>query len=115
MCIDKSSSSQRIQPMSWRDSFAHFLNNMAAWILFLCVAASLAAVVFFAYGKSIAEEKKDVKITYVFQTDTLGVVTPVSRMFADSILHEMSKHEQRIADKYESSRVYLQREYFLII
>lgn len=101
--------------MSWRDSFAHFLNNMAAWILFLCVAASLAAVVFFAYGKSIAEEKKDVKITYVFQTDTLGVVTSESRMFADSIFHEMSKHEQRIADKYESSRVYLQREYFLIM
>ena len=115
MRIDKSSSSQGIQPTSWRDFFAHFLNKMAAWILFLCVAASLAAVVFFAYGKSIAEEKKDVKITYVFQTDTLGVVTPESRMFADSILHEMSKHEQRIADKYESSRVYLQREYFLIM
>lgn len=51
MCIDKSSSSQGIQPTSWRDSFAHFLNKMAAWILFLCVAASLAAVIIFSYGK----------------------------------------------------------------
>lgn len=101
MCFNRSSSSQGNQPLSWRDSFAHFLNKMAAWILFLCVATSLISVVFFAYGKSIAEEEKDVKITYVFQTDTLGVVTPASRMFADSVLHEMSKHEQRIADKYE--------------
>ena len=59
MCIDKSSSSQGIQPTSWRDSFAHFLNNMAAWILFFCVAASLTAVVIFAYGKSIVEEEKE--------------------------------------------------------
>lgn len=101
MCIDKSSSSQGIQPTSWRDSFAHFLNKMAAWILFLCVAGSLAAVIIFSYGKSIIEEEKGVKITYIFQTDTLGVVTPASRMFADSVLYEMSKHEQRIADKYE--------------
>lgn len=101
MCLDKSSSSQGTQPTSRRDSFAHFMNKMAAWVLFLCVAACLVAVVFFAYGKSIAEEEKDVKITYVFQTDTTGIVTPASRMFADSILHEMSKHEQRIADKYE--------------
>lgn len=101
MCFHRLSSSQGNQPLSWRDSFAHFLNKMAAWILFLCVAASLIAVVFFAYGKSIAEEEKDVKITYVFQTDTLGVISPESRMFADSVLNEMSKHEQRIADKYE--------------
>lgn len=101
MCFNRSSSSQGNQPLSWRDSFAHFLNKMAAWILFLCVVASLISVVFFAYGKSIAEEEKDVKITYIFQTDTLGFVTPASRMFADSVLHEMSKHEQRIADKYE--------------
>lgn len=101
MCFCRSSSSQGAQPISWRDSFAHFLNKMAAWILFLCVVTSLTAVVFFTYGKSIIEEEKDVKITYIFQTDTLGVVTPESRMFADSVLHEMSKHEQRIADKYE--------------
>ena len=101
MCFNISSSSRGNQPLSWRDSFAHFLNKMAAWILFLCVAASLTAVMIFSYGKSIVEEEKDVKITYVFQTDTLGVVTPESRMFADSVLHEMSKHEQRIADKYE--------------
>lgn len=101
MCFHKSSSSQGNQPLSWRESFAHFLNKMAAWILFLCVAASLTAVVIFAYGKSIVEDEKDVKITYLFQTDTLGGVTPASRMFADSVLHEMDKHEQRIADKYE--------------
>lgn len=101
MCFHRSSSGHGDQPISWRDSFAQFLNKMAAWVLFLCVAASLVAVVIFAYGKSIVEEDKDVKITYVFQTDTLGVVTPASRMFADSVLHEMSKHEQRIADKYE--------------
>lgn len=101
MCFNRSSSSQGNQPLSWRDSFAHFLNKMAAWILFLCVAASLAAVIIFSYGKSIVEEKKDVKITYIFQTDTLGIITPEARKYADSVLHEMSKHEQRIADKYE--------------
>lgn len=101
MCFNRSSSTQGNQPLSWRESFAHFLNKMAAWILFLCVAASLAAIVIFAYGKSIVKEEKNVKITYLFQTDTLGGVTPASRMFADSVLHEISKHEQRIADKYE--------------
>lgn len=101
MCFNRSSSSQGNQPLSWRDSFAHFLNKMAAWILFLCVTASLTAVIIFAYGKSIVEEEKVVRFTYIFQTDTLGVITPESRKYADSVLHEMSKHEQRIADKYE--------------
>lgn len=92
-------STQNNQPN--QDGLGNLLNKMAAWILFICVTASVSSVAFFSFGRAILSEDSRVAISYVFQTDTLGAVCPQSRALADSVLNEMSKHEQRIADKYE--------------
>ena len=59
------------------------------------------SVAFFSYSRAVVDEEKDVRISYIFQTDTTGIIIPASRALADSVLNEMDKHEQRIADKYE--------------
>lgn len=101
MCLQQNITNSTQNSQSNNDTFGHLLNKMAAWILFLCVAVSALSVVMFSYGRAILDEENEVTISYVFQTDTMGSITPQSRALADSVLNEMSKHEQRIADKYE--------------
>lgn len=101
MCSQSKNINPEQSNLSECQKYGYILNRMAAWILFLCVACAVASVGFFAFGKAVLNEEKEVNITYVFQTDTTGVVTPASRALADSVLYEMSKYEHRIADKYE--------------
>lgn len=101
MCFPRSFTRSAQNNQQNQDALGNLLNKMAAWILFICVAVSASSVAFFSFGRAILNEEKDVAISYVFQIDTLGAVSPQSRALADSVLNEMSKHEQRIADKYE--------------
>lgn len=101
MCFNRNKKSLAQDNQRNQEEMGQLLNKMAAWILFLFIVVAAVSVAFFSYGRAILDEEKEVKISYVFQTDTLGFVTPQSRALADSVLYEMSKHEQRIADKYE--------------
>lgn len=101
MCFKRNKKSATQDNQQNQEELGLLLNKMAAWILFLCIVVAAVTVAFFSLDRAILNEEKEVKISYVFQTDTLGTVTPQSRALADSVLYEMSKHEQRIADKYE--------------
>ena len=101
MCFKRNKKSATQDNQQNQEELGLLLNKMAAWILFLCIVVAAVTVAFFSLDRAILDEEKEVKISYVFQTDTLGTVTPQSRALADSVLYEMSKHEQRIADKYE--------------
>lgn len=101
MCLQHNNTNLTQNNQSNQDGLGNLLNKMAAWILFLCVAVSAISIAFFSFGRAILDDDSEVKISYVFQTDTIGVVSSQSRALADSVLNEMSKHEQRIADKYE--------------
>ena len=101
MCFNRNKKSLAQDNQRNQEEMGQLLNKMAAWILFLCIVVAAISVAFFSFDRAILDEEKEVKISYVFQTDTLGTVTPQSRALADSVLYEMSKHEQRIADKYE--------------
>ena len=101
MCFNRNKKSATQDNQQNQEELGLLLNKMAAWILFLCIVVAAVTVAFFSLDRAILDEEKEVKISYVFQTDTLGSVTPQSRALADSVLYEMSKHEQRIADKYE--------------
>lgn len=101
MCLQQNNTNLAQKNQSNQDGLGNLLNKMAAWILFLCVAVSTISIAFFSFGRAILDDDSEVKISYVFQTDTIGVVSSQSRALADSVLNEMSKHEQRIADKYE--------------
>lgn len=101
MCFNRNKKSATQDNQQNQEELGLLLNKMAAWILFICSVVAAVTVAFFSFDRAILDEEKEVKISYVFQTDTLGTVTPQSRALADSVLYEMSKHEQRIADKYE--------------
>ena len=101
MCFNRNKKSATQDNQQNQEELGLLLNKMAAWILFICSVVAAVTVAFFSFDRAILDEEKEVKISYVFQTDTLGSVTPQSRALADSVLYEMSKHEQRIADKYE--------------
>ena len=101
MCFKRNKKSATQDNQQNQEELGLLLNKMAAWILFLCIVVAAVTVAFFSLDRAILDEEKEVKISYVFQTDTLGTITPQSRALADSVLYEMSKHEQRIADKYE--------------